>query len=96
MKPTVISIRCTSVVCPVSYEGSLDNGKMFFLHFRKGRFLIKESPGQTINISDAINGNDIFWHDYQEEWDGFMTDKEVRRQLLNVYEIEPDFQNLKS
>jgi hypothetical protein len=85
MKPTVISCRCTSVACPVEYEGKLDNGKMFLLIFRKGRLLITESISNTNNILDAKNGVDIYWYDYQEEWDGFMTENEIRKQLAHVY-----------
>jgi hypothetical protein len=63
--PCIKDILCTGESCPEQYQGSLTDGRMFYVRCRNGKMSISISANPTCNPDDAITGIDIFEATYQ-------------------------------
>ena len=63
--PCIKEILCIGNSCPEQYQGTLTDGRMFYVRCRNGKMTISISAEPTTNVDDAIDGINIFEATYQ-------------------------------
>jgi len=74
----VASYAQTCLAVPSQWEGTLVDGRMFYIRFRNGRFRVSVSPAPTADPMDAVRGAPLLEEliDSAED-DGFMEESEM-------------------
>lgn len=52
----VVSYAQTCLAVPSQWEGTLEDGRMFYVRFRNGSFRVSVSPSPTTDPMDAVRG----------------------------------------
>lgn len=72
------TLERTCFACPSQWEGSLSDGRMFYIRYRHGTFALRFSQEQTSDVHDAIIAPETMLMEPDDiESDGFMTDDEM-------------------
>jgi len=84
-RPLVVkSVVQTCFACPSQWEGSLEDGRMFYVRFRWGYLSVRVSAEPTKNSMDAVGGSEIFGGSVEDEWAGCMSTNEMARIVKDV------------
>lgn len=84
--PRVVDVRQTCWACPAQWEGTLDDGRMFYVRYRWGYLSVRVSPAPTTDIDDAVAGEEIFGDSLGGEFDGSMEEHDLRALTSHVLE----------
>ncbi|ACU63420.1 hypothetical protein [Chitinophaga pinensis] len=93
MKAVIVKIERTCSAFPTQYEGTLDNGKMFYFRFRWGELCISESISPTEDIDDAIIGTVVLEIQTDDDWNGVMSPEQVVSYLSPIYQLSAEIRN---
>lgn len=83
-KYKVKEIFNTCSACPAQWEGTLEDGRMIYVRYRRGAFTVDISDRKTTDIFDAVNGERIIAMQIGGEFDGYMEDVEMKK-ILTKY-----------
>ena len=75
----VVKIKQTCLACPSQWEGSLEDGRMFYARYRWGCLSIEVSKKPTINVYMAMgeDGDLIYNEELGDEYDGVLGQSEL-------------------
>jgi len=77
IKYEIEDIEHTCWACPSQWEGTLTDGRMFYIRYRWGHLTFYVSENPTINLYDALNTEPLVSKQCGEEFDGVMGLDEV-------------------
>lgn len=92
----IINIYCSCGACPTQYEGTLEDGRMFYFRYRHGFASLNESIEPTDNIYDAVIGEELFCMQCtDDQYDGIMEENDVIELLGRVYDTSNIIKQIK-
>ena len=86
--PRVVSYAQTCFAVPSQWEGTLEDGRMFYIRFRNGRFRVRVSRDPTTDVMDAVRGVDLVDEEIRgSEDDGFMDEAEMLERTAGLLDF---------
>ncbi len=76
-KPLVTRLVRTCNACPSQWDGTLDDGRLFYARYRFGGFSLRIS--NTPGADPHDDGEEVMDEEIGGEYDGDMTDEEMQR-----------------
>lgn len=75
----VTKIEKTCYACPAQWEGTLEDGRMFYIRYRWGGLSIEVSKKPTTDIYKAMgsDANMIYCENLSDSLDGFLEEEEL-------------------
>ncbi len=80
----VLSYLQTCVAVPSQWEGTLEDGRMFYVRFRNGRLRVSVSPAPTMDVMEAVRGAALLEQLVDGPDDGFMEEDEMLEMTASV------------
>jgi hypothetical protein len=89
MKPKIKELIKTLTVSPSQWEGTLDDGRMFYIRYRWGNFNVYVSKEPTTDVFDAVDGENILSiENHGEQFDGYMEDEIMLNLIKDIFDYE--------
>lgn len=67
----------TCVAVPSQWQGTFEDGRMFYVRFRNGRLRVSVSPTPTTDVMEAVRGAALLGQLVDGPDDGFMEEDEM-------------------
>lgn len=80
----VLSYTQSCVAVPSQWEGTLEDGRMFYIRFRNGRLRVSVSPAPTTDVRKAVSGGALLEQLVDGPDDGFMEEDEMLERTASV------------
>ena len=73
MRYEIKHLRLTCMACPSQWEGTLTDGRTFYIRYRYGLLSFRVSPEPSNDASDAVMARAVFHEQIGEEFDGVIS-----------------------
>ena len=80
-------------MCPTQFEGTLEDGRTFYIRYRWGYFSFKASYNKSNDVMDAVRGEEIFGERVGGEFDGALLTEELQK-ILSKYNVKGLYETL--
>jgi len=91
MKPKIKEYKKTCNMFPSQWEGTFEDGRMFYIRYRWGNFNVYVSKEPTTNVFDAVSGENILTIDnHGEQFDGYMDNETMFNLIKDMIDYELD------
>jgi hypothetical protein len=81
------NLKKTCHACPAQWEGFLNDGRAIYIRYRWGYLSVCISPKVTGDISDAVNGYEIFHKQFGGEYHAELEESELQEITEEVLEF---------
>jgi len=89
MKPKIKELIKTCEVFPSQWQGTFEDGRMFYIRYRWGNLNVYVSKEPTTEVFDAVNGDNILSLDnHGEQFDGYMENETMLNLIKNIIDYE--------
>ena len=83
----VVTYAQTCLAVPSQWEGTLEDGRMFYVRFRHGKFRVRVSPMPTTDVMDAVRTAPLADQQIDRLQDGFMEEAEMQERAAAVLDF---------
>lgn len=77
-------VRQTCSACPAQWEGTLDDGRMFYVRYRWGWLDIRVSPEKTQDVFEAVRGQSVLEQRLGDNRDGYLSLRDLKTATIGV------------
>jgi hypothetical protein len=88
--PTVVALKQTSSVAPAQWEGTLDDGRAFYAHYRRGQLSVGLGGDIDEAIRNSFPADALLIKQLGPELDGAMDLMQLRAHLYGLLEFPDD------